>query len=229
MQQLKTVAVIPARGGSKEIPKKNLQKVGGIPLVGRTILAAKGATTLDRVFVSTDSGSIADAASQYGAEIIVRPNEFSGDGASSEVALLHAVESLMQQNIRVDVLVMLQCTSPFTTSAAIDYVVKSLALSHADMAFSAREEHGFLWGVDAKGFGFGINHDPMKPRVRRQDLPIQFRETGAIYAMRTEAFLQAENRFCGKTLPVQVPLPVLEIDSFQDLDLAVALATQLGL
>ena len=107
--------------------------------------------------------------------------------------------------------------------------MKTLELSQVDVAFSAIEEHGFLWGVDVKGFGFGINHDPMKPRVRRQDLPIQFRETGAIYAMRTKAFLRTGNRFCGKAIPVQVSLPALEIDSLHDLDIAAAVAIQLGL
>ena len=89
-----TWAIIPARGGSKGIPGKNLRPVAGAPLVAHAIRAARGAPSVDRVIVSTDADAIAAAARAAGAEVVRRPADISGDTASSESALLHALEFL---------------------------------------------------------------------------------------------------------------------------------------
>ena len=85
------LALIPARGGSKGIPGKNLQEVGGVPLVGRSVQAALASTRVSRVLVSTDDDAIAAAAHSHGAEVVRRPEHLAGDTASSESALLHAL------------------------------------------------------------------------------------------------------------------------------------------
>ena len=87
-------AVIPARGGSKGVPRKNIRMVGGKPLIAYMIDSAIKAKLLDRVFVSTDDYEIAEVSRRYGAEVIMRPAEISGDKASSESALLHALSFL---------------------------------------------------------------------------------------------------------------------------------------
>lgn len=225
----KCIAIIPARGGSKGIPQKNLQLVGGLPLVGRSIQAASGARLVGAVYVSTDDEEIAIVAANFGAQVIMRPVEISGDTASSESALVHALHTLKASDIHPEIIVFLQCTSPLTTPEAIDTVVRALQENPAcSTAFSAVEDHGFLWGLDENGLGYGVNHDHTQPRKRRQDLPPRFRETGAIYAFRAQDFLRCQNRFCGATKPVLLDLPALEIDTFQDLHLISALLEARG-
>lgn len=217
------IAIIPARGGSKGISRKNLRLVGGLPLVARSIVAAKGSSRVEAVYVSTDDAEIAEIARQYGAEVIQRPADISGDAVSSEAALLHGLGVLREKGVSPDILVFLQCTSPLTTPEAIDRVVAGLDDPRFAMALSVAEDHGFLWGLDAEGRGYGLNHDATRPRVLRQELSPQFRETGAVYAMRTLPFFEKGDRFCGAVKPVPLDLPVVEVDSLDDLRLVEAL------
>ena len=229
--EISCIAIIPARGGSKGLPRKNVLAVGGIPLVARTIMASLKSGSVQKTYVSTDDAEIARVAEQYGAEIIWRPQEIAGDTASSEAALLHGLEILAKDGVKPEKLVFLQCTSPFTTAGAIDKVVSALDNSEVAqsncpaicMAFSAVEDHGFLWGMGDDGAGYGINHDHTKQRERRQDRALQLRETGAIYVMRVEPFLKSGNRFCGPVRPVELDLPALEIDTMSDLEAVNAL------
>lgn len=217
-----TVAVIPARGGSKGVPGKNLRPIGGVPLVARAIRAALDAG-LDGVAVSTDSDEIAGAARRWGAEAIRRPDALSGDAASSESALLHALDVLAAQGREPATLVFLQCTSPFFAGADIRAVLARLDEGF-DSAFSATPDHGFLWRTGADGTAEGINHDHRAPRRRRQDMAPQFRENGAIYAMRVGPFRAEGRRFCGRVAVVATDIPIVEIDSPDDLRLVEAMA-----
>lgn len=218
------IAIIPARGGSKGVPRKNLQLVGGLPLLARTIRAALRAKSVERVYISTDDSAIADVARAHGAATIDRPPDISGDTASSEAALLHALDNLRDSGVEPEKVVFLQCTSPFTTAEDIEKVVGALDASGAEAAFSACEDHGFLWTVDPDGSARGLNHDSSRPRPRRQDLGAQYRETGAVYAMRTEAFRKHRSRFCGRVVAVPLLTPPLEIDTLDDLQMVQAMA-----
>jgi N-acylneuraminate cytidylyltransferase len=206
----KTVAVIPARGGSKGIPGKNIKPFLGVPLVAHSIRAALAAATVTGVVVSSDDDAILDVAEAYGAIPLKRPAEISGDEASSESALLHAVEN---HSVCADAntLVMLQCTSPLTTAEEIDLVVSERIRLGADTAFSVVEVHAFLWEIAADGTGIGVNHDASRPRQRRQDRPKEYRETGAIYAFDRQGVCRAGQRFFGKSVPVVLP-DATEID-----------------
>ncbi len=209
------LALIPARGGSKGIPGKNLQRVGGVPLIGRTVAAAKASTRVGRVVVSTDDDAIATAAKQYGAEVVRRPAAIAGDTASSESALLHALDELERKKPLPERLVFLQCTSPFTHGAQIDRVLAALDTPGTNSSFAVAPWHGFLW----REGGEGINHDPHQPRQRRQDLEPAFLETGAIYAMTTAAFRTIGSRFCPPWQPVVIQDSGPEIDTPADLEL----------
>ncbi len=215
-----TVCIIPARGGSKGIPRKNLRTVGGVPLVARSIRAARAAGRVDTIIVSTDDAEIAAVSKAHGARAVIRPEALATDTASSEAALIHVLEVLAGEGSHPDLVVFLQCTSPFTTAAEIDRCVAALDDPRAAAAVSVASDHGFLWTADADGFAIGVNHDWTQPRKRRQDLPPQYRETGSIYVMRTAAFLERRTRFCGRVVAVPVEVPCAEIDS--PLDLAVA-------
>ena len=216
------LALIPARGGSKGIPGKNLQTVAGVPLVCRSIRAATASRGVGRVVVSTDDHAIATAAENEGASVIRRPTAIAGDTASSESALLHALDVLEQQGPLETELVFLQCTSPFTTGTQIDAVLAALIKERCNSSFAVTPWHGFLWRAD----GRGINHDPEQPRQRRQDLEPAFLETGAIYAMNVAAFRRCGRRFCHPTTPVVLEQVGPEIDTPDDLALCRSIAAQ---
>ena len=218
------LALIPARGGSKGIPGKNLQTVGDVPLICRSIRAAQASNGVGRVVVSTDDDAIAEAAEAEGAIVIRRPAAIAGDTASSESALLHALDELEEQGPLENDLVFLQCTSPFTTGAQIDAVLAALKEEDCNSSFSVSPWHGFLWRAD----GRGINHDPELPRQRRQDLEPAFLETGAIYAMGVKAFRAFGSRFCPPTRPVVIEEVGPEIDTPEDLALCRNIAAQKG-
>lgn len=221
---LPPLAVIPARGGSKGIPGKNLRPVGGVPLLARSVRAARSARALGAVWVSSDDGAIGALAEREGAGWLRRPAAIAGDQASSESALLHALGTLAQAGPLPGTFVFLQCTSPFTTATQIDAVVHALEGSTANMAFSVVPWHGFLWRQDAQGHGVGVNHDARLPRQRRQDLEPTYLETGAIYAIRTLPFLEQGNRFVLPALPVAIEALAPEIDSPHDLSVCERLA-----
>ncbi|WP_445395387.1 cytidylyltransferase domain-containing protein [Streptomyces sp. LE64] len=223
----RVLAVVPARGGSKGVPGKNLAQVGGVPLVVRAVEACRAAPHVDDVVVSTDDLAIAGAARRAGAEVVVRPADLAGDTASSEAAVLHALDAHAARHGRpVDVVLLVQCTSPFLTGADVDAVAAAV-LDGADTAVTVAPFHGFVWragGDRQDGDGTGVNHDK-SVRPRRQDRPQDLLETGAAYAMAVPGFRAARHRFFGRTALVRTdPERVLEVDDPHDLARARALA-----
>jgi len=216
---LKTIAIIPARGGSKGIPHKNVYPFNGKPLIYWNIKAALQTEHVDLVIVSTDDTEIAKVSKKAGATVIMRPDTISSDIASSEDALLHVLETIGEQP---QLTVFLQCTSPLTHSEDIDNCIQKLIDSNADSAFTATESHRFLWTGAEKARG--VNHDGSE-RKRRQDLKKEYAENGAVYVMRTDGFLRARHRFFGKTVISEMPaIRSWEIDSLDDILIAKALS-----
>jgi len=139
------LALIPARGGSKGIPKKNIQPLAGKPLLAYNIQAAQGVPGITRIAISTDDAEIAAVAQQYGAELVWRPPELSTDEATSESALLHALAHYKEtEHWEPDLLVFLQCTSPPTLPEDIQGTIYALLRQHADSALAAARFHYFL-------------------------------------------------------------------------------------
>ncbi|MFJ3866532.1 cytidylyltransferase domain-containing protein [Streptomyces nigra] len=230
----RVLAVIPARGGSKGVPAKNLAPVGGVPLVARAVRACRASRLVTDVVVSTDDRAIAEAARQAGAEVVLRPAAIAGDTATSEAAVLHALDTHEAlHGAPVDVVLLVQCTSPFLVRDDIEKVAAAVAENGADTAVTVAPFHGFVWReteeTDASGEssgagGHGVNHDPSH-RPRRQDRPEDFLETGAAYAMDAAGFRKHGHRFFGRTELVRTdPARVLEIDDPHDLARARALA-----
>lgn len=220
------VAIIPARGGSQGLPGKNLARVGGVPLVTRAVQAALAAERVGRVVVTTDDDEIADAAAAAGAEVVTRPAELATATASSESALLHAIEQLSSGPAPVaGVTVFIQATSPFIDPVDLDAAIERVASGERDVVFSAAPSHAFLWrDDDGAGGAVGVNHDAGS-RPRRQDRRPEFAETGAFYVFGTEEFVRAGHRFFGRVGVQPVPPDhALEIDEPADLDRARALA-----
>lgn len=221
------VAVIPARAGSKGIPGKNLRSVAGRSLVRRAVEAARRATSIDAVVVSTDGDAIAAEALDAGARVVRRPADLAGDDASSESAVLHTLDALAAAGEAPEIVVFLQATSPFTDPADLDAAVARVRDGHADSVFAAAPSHAFLWRIDDDGSASAVNHDAAL-RPRRQDRAPEFRETGAFYAFRSAAFQQHRHRFHGRVELVVVDgRGAIDIDDPADLALADALAPQL--
>lgn len=221
---VETVAIIPARGGSKGVPGKNVARVGGIPLVARAVRAARDSGVIDLVVVSTDDEAIASAARGAGARVVDRPAQISGDTATSESAVLHALDALGADGITPRVTVFLQATSPFIPSDALADAVALVRDGRADCAFSARESYEFVWRRDADGAAAAIGHDAAR-RPRRQDREPHYVETGAFYVFTTEGFRKAGHRFFGRTEIVEVHAgSSIEIDDPDQLRVAQALA-----
>ncbi|MCF3145865.1 acylneuraminate cytidylyltransferase [Streptomyces platensis] len=237
------VAVIPARGGSKGVPAKNLAAVGGVPLVARAVRECRAARLVTDVVVSTDDAGIAAAARGAGAVVVRRPGDIAGDTATSEAAVLHAMDAYeAEQGASVDAVLLVQCTSPFIVREDIDGVAAAVVEGGADSALTVAPFHGFVWrdaaedaGLDTADTGspadaalpaggYGVNHDKSF-RPRRQDRPQDLLETGAAYGMDAAGFRAAGHRFFGRTELVRTdPARVLEIDDPHDLARARALA-----
>jgi YrbI family 3-deoxy-D-manno-octulosonate 8-phosphate phosphatase len=217
---MECLAIIPARGGSKGIPRKNIHPVAGKPLIAYNIEQARRSRYIHRVVVSTDDDEIADVARRYGAEIVRRPAEISGDTASSESALLHTLQVLQQEDgYQPDLLVFLQCTSPLTLAEDMDGTIQALLDQRADTALAVIPFHYFLWRQEEEGT-VGINHD-QRVRPLRQEREPQYLETGAVYVMKVPGFLKARHRFFGKTAMYVMPAERrLEIDEPADLQVA---------
>ncbi|NED14357.1 acylneuraminate cytidylyltransferase [Streptomyces sp. SID9124] len=235
MNRPTVLAVIPARGGSKGVPAKNLARVGGVPLVARAVRACLASGEVTDVVVTTDAPAIAEAARAAadalgeGARLhcVQRPEDIAGDTATSEAAVLHALDAYEAMRDRTaDVVLLVQCTSPFVAREDIDGVAAAVAREGADTAVTVAPFHGFLWrdGTAIEDHNYGVNHDK-RVRPRRQDRPEDLLETGAAYAMDAAGFRTHRHRFFGHTALVRTdPARVLEIDDPHDLARARALA-----
>ena len=212
-------AVIPARGGSKGVPRKNLRMLGGEPLVARAVRTLQACTSVGSVFVSTDDAEIAAVASRAGARVVERPAGLSGDEASSESALQHALDHLASHGVVPDVTVFVQATSPFIRASDVDRAVALVRSGECDVAFSAVRADLHLWRHGPDG-PEGVNHRS-SVRQRRQDREPEHAETGAFYVMRTSGFREHGHRFFGRLRLVEVdPGDAIEIDTEHDLALA---------
>jgi len=217
---LNIITVIPARGGSKGIPKKNTMLVASKPLIVHTIEQSMQATCVSETLVSTDDETIALISEAAGAMVMRRPIDISGDYASSESALIHAIRNLTEQGHPLpDLTVFLQCTSPVRLPGDIDTAVSTLLQKGADSLLSVSPSHRFLW-VEQEGEVRATNYD-FRNRPRRQDMLPQYVENGSIYVFRTQGFLEAGNRLFGKVaLYCMDEEAAVDIDSLLDMKLA---------
>lgn len=185
--------IIPARGGSKGLPGKNLRRLGRLSLIGHAIASAREATRLSRFIVSTDDPALADEARRQGAEVpFMRPPELATDRAGMVPVLQHAVRWLeTTTGIRPDLVVTLQPTSPFRTGEDIDLTIQKLLDTGADSAQTITEVSYhplFMKTLD------GDRTVPLFPDghkyVRRQDAPPVFQPSGAVYVTRYAVLIE---------------------------------------
>jgi CMP-N-acetylneuraminic acid synthetase len=192
--------VIPARGGSKGLPGKNLRVLGRLSLIGHAIASAREASCLTRVIVSTDDARIAEEARRHGAEVpFLRPAELATDEAGMLPVLRHAVRWLEgAAGLRPDLIVTLQPTSPFRTGAEIDLTVRKLLETGADSAQTVTEGayHPFSMSLLDGDRTVPLFPDGHKS-VRRQDAPAAYQPSGAVYGTRSRVLMD-EGRGLGE-------------------------------
>ena len=214
---MKLVAIIPARGGSKGVPYKNIRPLGDKPLIAHTITDAQEAQLIDRIYVTTDDPKISQVSTDYGASIIHRPAELANDTASSESALIHALTEIEKSGINPELIVFLQCTSPLRTGLDIDRAIEQMRSENADSLLSVSPSHRFLWHKvdnDAQSINYDYQHRP-----RRQDLNPQYMENGSIYIFKPWVLKELNNRLGGKiSLFVMDESQSWEIDSLEDFE-----------
>lgn len=214
------LAVIPARGGSKGLPRKNLRLLGGVPLIVHSIRAAQQAQQVDLVVVSTEDEEIAQVARQAGAVVVARPPELATDVVQNTDVVRHALSVTAASFNRV---VLLQPTSPLRGADAIDACLNLLESGDTRSAMTVTEaEHppGKTMRLDESGAVQPFTNW-LDMEARRQDLPVLYRQNGAVYALRVNDFL-SHSRFI--VSPCRVHLMPLtqsvDIDTAFDLHLA---------
>jgi len=217
---MKILAVIPARGGSKGLPGKNIMDVAGKPLIAWSIDAALGAKTVSKTIVSSDDEKILSVARQYKAETLKRPDELATDRAGSEGLILHALEEERKNGKVYDYVMLLQPTSPLRDAADIDAAVTQLKKSKAKALISVyTPEHTpyKAFKLNSAGRIEGLV-DNKTPFMRRQDLPQTFMPNGAIYLIETEQFLKTGSLFCEEgTIAYEMSREMsLDVDTMED-------------
>lgn len=197
IDELEVLAIVPARGGSKRIPDKNLQLIGGEPLIAHTLRHARYSSRVTGLCVSTDDDNIAAVAQKHGAQVVFRPPELASDTASSELALLHVLDDRRTRGIPdPDIVVFLQCTSPVRRSDDIDRAIEQFVSTDADTMFSACPNDRLIWKVGRNG-PKSINYD-FRNRRRDQEMPAQYRENGSIYVFKPAKLREYKNRLGGR-------------------------------
>ncbi len=215
------LAIIPARGGSKGILRKNIAPLAGRPLVDWTISAAQDSATIHQVVVSSDCDTILRVSRESGAQAIRRPPELATDSAPSEPVAAHILETLENRfHWQPDIIVLLQPTTPLRTAEDIDAAVRELERPEVDAVISVYEpRHTPFKAFAANGDGFlrGVVSDEA-PFMRRQDLPTAYFPNGAIYAIRTAEFLKSGHFLAERTIPYVMPEErSIDIDTPADL------------
>jgi CMP-N,N'-diacetyllegionaminic acid synthase len=222
------LAVIPARGGSKRIPRKNLTLLGGKPLIAYTIEAAISSKRLSRSIVSTDDEEIASVAKQFGAEVpFLRPAELAQDKSAVLDAINHALTHLERQGDQIDTVVLLQPTSPLRTGKHVDEAIDLFESSGADTVTAvcnSREHPYYAWTVEDGRLQPFFSLE--KVLTARQDLPSAVIENGSIFVINRS--LIAENRIYGSIVVPYLMPPGngVDIDTDDDLRWAQFLITQ---
>lgn len=221
----KYITIIPARGGSKRFPGKNIKCLNGIPLIGHSIEYSLKNRAVAGTFVSTDSEEIKKISREAGALVIDRPDELAGDYVSSAAAMKHAVEYLISQGVQFDYVILLQATNPLRPKGLLDEAINVIEKGENDSLFTvSRSEKKLGKIIDGRfvpwNYKFG---------QRSQDLNPLFYENGLLYITKKELLLQEIIE--GPTaypFVVDHPFGDVDIDTEQDFHYAEYMISQYG-
>ena len=191
------LSIIPARGGSKGIPLKNLKLLNNKPLIDYTVTASLKSKFITRTIVSSDHLKIQKRAQKLGAQVIKRPKKLSSDSSQIEPVIEHCLNYLkLKENYHPDLIILLQNTSPLRTKKHIDDALKIFLNSKYDSMLSGYVSHNFIWRIKNNN-AIPLNYNPKK-RPNRQEFDNQFIENGAIYITKFLSFQKSKCRISGK-------------------------------
>lgn len=213
------LAIIPARGNSKQLPRKNILSLAGKPLIAWTIEAASDSKYIDRLIISTDSKEIADVAKQYNCEVpFMRPPELATDDANSNDVILHALDKLGDP---YDILILLQPTSPLRKAEDIDHALEIMDQVEAPAVISvckANKPLNWHFSVEVNGT---LKPVLQKKISNRQEYESTYIPNGALYISKTEYFKSANTFFTDLTIAYTMSQEVsVDIDSQIDFTIA---------
>ncbi|MEY8240532.1 MAG: pseudaminic acid cytidylyltransferase [Cycloclasticus sp.] len=217
------VAIIPARGGSKRIPRKNIKKFLGKPIIAYSIEAAKAAGCFDKIIVSTDDEEIAEVACQYGAETpFMRPKNISDDYATTVDVINHSINWLLNNSISVENICCIYATAPFVEAADLQQGLSALEGGNFSFAFSATSyAFPIQRAIKINKNGAVDMFHPEYLNTRSQDLDEAFHDAGQFYWGKAQAFLDGVSIFSPNAFAVQLPRKrVQDIDTPEDWDAA---------
>ena len=214
---MKVLSIIPARGGSKGIPLKNLVVLNRKPLLYYTVTASLKSKIINKTIVSTDNNKIGKVALKLGAEVIYRPKKLATDTTPLEPVIEHALDYLNRHDdYNPEIIVILQNTSPLRTTKHIDEALTLMKRQNYDSVLSGFSIHTFLWKQSKKVI-IPLDYNPKK-RPNRQGMHEQLFENGAIFATKTRYFTKNKCRISGKIGFYKMPLESsYNIDSYDDL------------
>lgn len=219
MKSLKRVAIIPARGGSKRIPRKNIRDFCGKPMIGWSIEAARASGCFDRIIVSTDDHEIAELAKRFGADVpFLRPPELSDDYAGTVPVIRHAVEWLHQHGEPVDYACCIYATAPFISPEDLERAWEEIDREGASYAFSVTS-YGFpiQRAIRITESGRVAMFHPEYFNTRSQDLEEAWHDAGQFYWGTAQAWLEERPIFSEGAVPVRLPRHrVQDIDTPED-------------
>ena len=221
----RVIALIPARGGSVSIPKKNIKPLAGRPLIDWVIKPAIHSGIFAEIYVSTDDGQIAKIAEECGAKVHWRAPETATSTASTESAILDFVNA----HPNFDILCLIQATSPFIAPDDFIQGMELMETAEADSLVTAVRTHRFLWSIDGKTQeATAKNYDPIK-RPRRQDWNGELIENGAFYLTRKAVLQKHKCRLGGKMVCLEMPEHTLtELDSLIDWQIVDGMSQEFG-
>ena len=211
----KILAIIPARGGSKGIPKKNIIELGGKPLISHTINQANNSEFITECFVSTDDEEIINIAKLCGSKIIKRPFEISLDSSKTEECLIHAIKELSKSDLTFDYLVVLEPTSPFRKSKTIDNCIKKIIDQKRKSLLTVYETKECIGEIDSY-----FNFKPIiknQPRRRQERKPL-FVESSTVYIVKVDFLLKTNSLVCEEWLSyILEKKEAIDINTYDDL------------
>ncbi len=218
----RVLSIIPARGGSKGLPRKNIVDLAGKPLIAWTIEASLNSKYITKTIVSSDDKEILKVSVEYGAEVIRRPGHLASDTATSESVVKHSVNYLESIGEVFDIVVLLQPTSPLRDYKDIDNAFEIMFDSSATAIISVSKVDNKILKTlvrGSNGFLEGISNNKY-PFMRRQDLPLVFMPNGAIYIIMIDTFKKEFSFLTNKTASYLMPNNrSLDIDNSDDLKL----------
>ncbi len=218
----RVLAIVPARGSSRGLPRKNLRTVGGIPLVARAILAATECPHVGACVLTTDDAEIRAMGVACGADIIERPADLADDHATSQAVVRHVLQSLSTTAPAPEYFVLLQPTSPLRTAAHVTACIEAFFKSDAQSAIGVTEakENPFKSFIEMNG-SLQPLFDVEKLHAPRQALPRVYSQNGAIYLTGSTAFLRSNSFFIPSVMPFVMDAEAsIDIDTALDLRIA---------